>query len=1042
MVALLRSRTLVGRERELAELAAALDAVGEGAKVILLRGAPGIGKSRLCEETVALARNRGFRSAAGRCWETPGAPPYWPWILLLDELAGLSPDREGWASQLAELGQLLAGEPSQLAGEARRFRVSQLMGRILRQAADSPLLVTFEDLHAGDLPSLELLHVTIRSTRSAPVLWLLTARERDARLSPELATALSRLAREGTSLAPAPLGAAEVAALAERAWDRTLTSELAERVARSCEGNPLFVEGTLRLLAQRTPDDTSPLPAPQGAHDVLSDRLALLPDTSREPLELAAVIGRTFSSGLLASALGAAETELRHRLRPAVETGILNESTAEDLSFSHALLREALYETLSAPRRAELHWRVYGALRASGAPGEELAYHSLAALPLIDQDEVLTLIAQAAGAAEALLAWDRAIDLYRRALAAIDVRKASRRRAALKCALSHALANAGQSQPAIDAAEAAAADARELSDAQGLARAALASGAVFRLGVVDRALVNLIEEAVVALGASRPELTVVLRARLAGALQPAEDPSVPVRLAQEAIASARSFGSDTLRMALHFGLSAMGDLTDSEVREPLLNELIGACVKSSDRPAEHRARARLAMALYESGDFDGAERCVFELERLGRELGPAWRISPLLFRSLRALLEGRFADVALFEKQLNDTAELAGHGEFEMPLQMHGLFRLGVMGRSTELLAALEPLRQLLQRSPLASGGFDKVLLAYVAMVAGDRERARALFTGAAERVFVYPDRGMLFSAAMVVGMLGDTPRAELLERSLAPIRQPYASQGLLGMSLEGPFSWARGWLARARGQPDRAHEQFTLALQEVRRVGARALAARILRDRAELGHNPEDWPLVRTEFAALGLEPMRDATALAPPPAPPRKQPTTLLRDGDNWVLRFSGVELRLKDSRGLQMLALLVERPGVPVHSLQLSGSDAAAESDAGEVLDARARAEYRERVEELRAELDEALHFNDVGRAQRLKEELEFIKDELSAAVGLGGRARRSGSHAERARSNVQRRHKDALKRIEEASPTMGRRLSRAVKTGASCVFEELD
>ena len=110
-----------------------------------------------------------------------------------------------------------------------------------------------------------------------------------------------------------------------------------------------------------------------------------------------------------------------------------------------------------------------------------------------------------------------------------------------------------------------------------------------------------------------------------------------------------------------------------------------------------------------------------------------------------------------------------------------------------------------------------------------------------------------------------------------------------------------------------------------------------------------------------------------------------------------------------------------------------------DAGEALDDEARRQYRERVSALREELEEAESWNDPGRAERAREELAFIERELSKAVGLGGRERRSGSAAERARVNVQRRIRDAIRRIESYHPGLAKHLDRAVRTGTYCVYE---
>lgn len=91
-----------------------------------------------------------------------------------------------------------------------------------------------------------------------------------------------------------------------------------------------------------------------------------------------------------------------------------------------------------------------------------------------------------------------------------------------------------------------------------------------------------------------------------------------------------------------------------------------------------------------------------------------------------------------------------------------------------------------------------------------------------------------------------------------------------------------------------------------------------------------------------------------------------------------------------------------------------------DAGPILDARAKAEYARRLDELRAELEDAERLNDPERAERIWQERDCIADQLAAAVGLGGRNRRAASDAERARSAVTERIKESIGRIEKAIP----------------------
>jgi hypothetical protein len=105
---------------------------------------------------------------------------------------------------------------------------------------------------------------------------------------------------------------------------------------------------------------------------------------------------------------------------------------------------------------------------------------------------------------------------------------------------------------------------------------------------------------------------------------------------------------------------------------------------------------------------------------------------------------------------------------------------------------------------------------------------------------------------------------------------------------------------------------------------------------------------------------------------------------------------------------------------------------------VLDAQARGEYRERLESLRAELDEAARWQDSGRVARLREEIDFLTEELSSAFGVGGRARRAGDVADRARKAVTSRIRDTIARIAKEHPTLARHLENSIRTGAFCSY----
>jgi hypothetical protein len=230
----------------------------------------------------------------------------------------------------------------------------------------------------------------------------------------------------------------------------------------------------------------------------------------------------------------------------------------------------------------------------------------------------------------------------------------------------------------------------------------------------------------------------------------------------------------------------------------------------------------------------------------------------------------------------------------------------------------------------------------------------------------------------------------------------------------------------------------------------ARALLQRGLLRAEEVGVPRLDERLARA--AAMLPEP-DDAPAAAEPAHGPAH--AVLAREGDVWRLDYEGRVLRVRDAKGMRHLALLLANPGVEFHAVDVAtaaegGAAPAAESveglgvragtgDARPALDSQAKAEYRSRLEDLRAEIEEAESFNDPERAARAREELDFIAHELSAAVGLGGRDRRAASAAERARVNVTRALRREIRRIADEDAGLGRELETTVRTGTFCAYE---
>ena len=138
-----------------------------------------------------------------------------------------------------------------------------------------------------------------------------------------------------------------------------------------------------------------------------------------------------------------------------------------------------------------------------------------------------------------------------------------------------------------------------------------------------------------------------------------------------------------------------------------------------------------------------------------------------------------------------------------------------------------------------------------------------------------------------------------------------------------------------------------------------------------------------------------------------------------------------------GMQYLDHLLRHPDVDIAAVDLAGA-ASAPSGRDPVLDPRAKAAYRRRVEELQADLDDAERCSDLERVTRTRLELDRYLEELARATGLGGRSRSFADAAERARVSVHKAIKRALAAITEAHPDLGRELASRVVTGTRCVY----
>jgi hypothetical protein len=400
------------------------------------------------------------------------------------------------------------------------------------------------------------------------------------------------------------------------------------------------------------------------------------------------------------------------------------------------------------------------------------------------------------------------------------------------------------------------------------------------------------------------------------------------------------------------------------------------------------------------------------------------------------------------------------------------VFRAGLLrgrGRWLELLAIVPELHEAFAGVHWG-GAFTAAFAASAYAQLGHLDAARAQLPEATLRQLLQSDDPSVLALVAETALeLRDRELCEQVAARLRPASHRFLNFGMVGMLVEGPVARLLARLEAVLGHRERAAAHFEDALERAERAQARAAEAWTALDYAAFLSEHGEPQLERRanlltiaeraaselDIAAIQAHAARLRGELPPPaaaPEPVRDGPGDaatiadfrLRRAGEIWTVECAGEVFQLKDSKGLQILSRLIADPGREFHALDLlvpAGTDPFDAGDAGELLDAEARDAYRQRLRDLDAVIEEAETQNDVGRAQQAMSERETLVLELSRAFGLGGRARRGSSAAERARINVQRRLKDAIQRIEEHHAELGKYLERTVQTGSFCSYRPM-
>ncbi|ETK33826.1 hypothetical protein MPTA5024_22725 [Microbispora sp. ATCC PTA-5024] len=802
---------LVGRAAEHEVLRRAAGA-GED-RIVLLAGEPGIGKTALADEAARLAP----RSATGRCWDGPGAPPFWPWAQAVRRLTG----RRG------ELAEMLGAK-----GEFALYDAfARLMGDVGR------VLVVLDDIHWADPSSLRLLEF-LATTRPCPGLTVV-ATYRDTEVGASLARTLGTLVRlpQVERVTLGGLGEDDVAEYLRRAG---ADAARAAEVARRTGGNPFFL-GEVAHLGED---------APGAVADVVAARVAALPPGAPEVLAAAALLGREAGLDVLLDVAGVPRDAALDVLDAAVRARLLVE---RDLvyRFAHDIVREALRDGLPPLGRRRVHARIAAALERRGAHPAELAHHYREGLPVSGTPEVAIACARRAAAhATAQFAHEDAAGHLREAVALVD--RLSPADPALHCDLlldlADALAAAGSTGRAHAALQEAAGIAARLGDDERLARAALGrsdplSWAGYEEWAAGGSLAAGIEAALRAQRDDRSPWRAQLLAASAVTGYFSRPVEESVALASEAVRLARRRGDDR---ALLRGLSAYEILSRGVAahaeRQAAIDEMAEVAARTGDLVAEWLAREAEYFELVKQGETAAADPLLEWLTDTARRVRqPALLSLAAWLSAVRAYLGGDL------DRALAEAVESArvhpegGLGRDDAELRAR-VFRCVVARARGDAARALDLAGRALEDRPGQPGW--RVLRCAALLDLGRRAEAAEAFAALARDGFADVEGDLayrfipdLLSEVCLSLASADDPAVRAAVdagRAAADLRDRLAPNAgrLLGWSVA---DLCLGRLALALGEREEAAARLRSALGFVRRSGALVYERAVLDLLAEL---------------------------------------------------------------------------------------------------------------------------------------------------------------------------------------------------------------
>ena len=1009
------SRT-VGRVAERDRLERLLQRPG-GASVAVT-GEAGVGKTTLVNDAATA-----WRSGGGRVIRANAERPQGAQLSL-------------WRRPAHELGLELPDKDPGVAPSEHVWELTALLRDSLGDIA--PVLLVVDDLHWADGPSLTVLRLLSNELAGFEVTFLSATRESDS-------AELAELMKSSAVIGLGGLSEEETGRLAASLGEAEMGPDAVQALHGRTGGNPLLVTEVVNGGTA----DSGP------AADVLQASLAKAGDDALETLSHVAIGGAGITVGVLADALGEPVPTVQRTIDRATDAGVLLDDEGR-VRFRHDLLAEAAAGRLARQERRAVHAALAGSWRRAGEIHQQ-ARHLVAALPT--DARVEEVVGVCTVAADHLVTTRRsgdAVDLLVAATAACERAGATDlHRARLRLLLGEAQWNSGQVEAGLETFTAGAAI--ELDDLELSAALETASHRRHRLHIANpeaRARLLRLDER---MGRDDSPLRVELLGRL-GALaqQPPFDPDLADQVTARAVAMARRLDDPaSLAQALHDRYLWPVPVERLHERDLAVDEMV-TMSRRAGRPdlllvgLQWRLDADLNRL-----DLASARDTVDEAIALAAfSPTPEWRARVLVQRAQLAGLAGdRHGALELVGQvdRVLASASLAGlpHGH----RQEHELFVRHALG---SLFRVVDPQPGLIMDN---EPWVNQTRISAVQALAAGVELVAGRPGAALRRINPYlrePERYIesatpLMTLCQFARFAIEFEVAEVAD-GIRDLLLPYRGRIVFLEQIEQVDVLLAG-LSRMVADPEHAVGLARAGVRAAERLDSPPLRAHAL---AELGRS-----LTLTGDADGGRDARADAERIAarvgmalewagrntgpvaPAPPVPIDARVTVLRRERHWLVSHRARSFDVRTTTGLEQLGRLLVAPGREISATELAGFGAAdapaVERDVGPALDSRAKKEYRRRVLELQAEMDDSDLAGDAGRSARAKAEYDALLRALRSATGLGGRDRPQRSGDERARVNVTRSIRRAIEAIAGHSAVLGKHLQLSVRTGRWCCYE---